>query len=214
MTPTEVITSARESYNAVGDTFWSDSELLSYMYFASLDLSQRALPIERTFTTTTVSGTQEYAYPTNAISIKRITYDGEKLSPISFGEDDAITAMDADTTDTGKPAYYIIWNDTIILRPIPDDTKTLKVYAYVEPAAIVTTSTLEIPTLWHPALVSYLIYRMTLKDQNQMLASQHKQDYEDYVLKAKRWWRRRKRGDRFGVVKNEDAYSVTLLGAV
>ncbi len=214
MTPTQIIQSARESYNAVGDTFWSDSELLTYAYFACVDLSERALPIERTFTLTTTASTQEYAYPTNAISLKRVQYDGAKLSPISMGEDDALTTNNANTSDSGTPQYYFIWNEGIFLRPIPDDTKELKVFAYVEPQTISITSTLEIPTLWHPAIVSYMIWRMTIKDQNKDSGDRWKADYEAYVIKAQRWWKRRQRGDRMRVVKNEDAYAVTLLGTV
>jgi hypothetical protein len=214
MTPSEIITAARNAYNAVGDNFWSDDELLDCIYAAELDLSQRALHIERVFTTTTTASTQEYDFPTNVISIKRVTYDGGKLSPISFGEDDALTTNNANTSDSGESQYYMQWNETIILRPIPDAAKELKVYAYVEPQQPSLTSTLEVPSLWHYVIVYYLVYQMAMKDQNVQVADRYERRYEEGIRRAKRWWSKRKRGDRYAVVKNEDAYAVTLLGTV
>ena len=39
MTPTEIMTRARTRYNAVGDKFFSDAELLDGIYEASMELA-------------------------------------------------------------------------------------------------------------------------------------------------------------------------------
>lgn len=214
MTPQEIITLSRQAYNAVGDTFWSDNELLSYIYLGSINFAQKALPIEGTFTLTTTNGTREYSYPTNLISIRRVTYDGEKLQPISLEEDDILTANNAETTDTGTPLYYSIWDSSIFLRPTPEEALTLKVYGYLKPQPVTINSTLEIPSLWHEALVDYVLWRMVIKDKNTDMTIFYKNNYESHVNEAKKWWAKRKRGDKMAMVKNVDSYPFNQPGAL
>lgn len=51
MTPTQILTSARNKYNAVGDSFWSDDELLGILYDACVEMTDDADMIERTYST-------------------------------------------------------------------------------------------------------------------------------------------------------------------
>ena len=76
MTPSEVETAARRQYNATGDTFFSSEELAQLMYFGQMELAREVFCIEQTYSASTVSGTQGYAYPSQVIGIKRITVDG------------------------------------------------------------------------------------------------------------------------------------------
>lgn len=213
MTPTEVETAARAKYNATGDTFYSSDEILGLMYEASLQMAVEALVIERTFTTTTVASQQEYDYPGNAITIKRVTYNGNKLAPISFREDDSLTLNNATTTSSGSPQFYAIWNETFILRPIPDAAQTLKVYAFVEPQAITTTSTLEIPSRYHRDLVNFIVAEMAAKDNNMSKAQYYMGLWAAAMNRAKREMRKRLRGDSPAHVMEEESQLTTILGS-
>jgi len=161
--------------------------------------------IERSYTTSTVAGTQSYEQPTNAIMIKRITYEGAKLAAIDFRDDDAITGFDQDTTDQGTPAYYYTWNETIYLRPIPSAVGTLAIYSINEPSAVSATSTLEIPTQFHNDITDYVVAMMAAKDSNTSLARFYIDRWEKKKMDAKRWLQKRKRKDSFAVVKDEDS---------
>lgn len=204
MTPTQILTSAKQRYNAVGDSFWSDDELLGLLYDACLDMTRESLSIERTYSTSTVASQQEYAYPTDTISIKRITYEGRKLTQINMREDDRITGLNQSTTSTGTPAFYFIWNETISLRPIPSAVGTLKIYSYNEPAVLTISSTLEIPTQFHMDTVNYIVSEMASKDMNFKKAEYYAAKWEKAKLNAKKFARKQKRGDAMAHVMAEE----------
>jgi hypothetical protein len=215
MTPTAIETLARQKYNAVGDTYFSASELMGYMWEASMVLAREAYAIERTYTTDSVADQQEYSYPTYALAIKRVTYDGQKLAQITFREDDALTFNQSDTTATGTPQYFAIWNNTLILRPIPSTADLeIKIYAYAEPQEIDDTSTLEVPTRYHLDIVNFVVCQMFLKDQNTAMADRYQAKWDKAVVDAKRFQAKRKRADGFAVVQDEESLSITLLGTV
>lgn len=214
MTPSAIEEAARRRYNSVGDSFWSSEEILELLYDACLELAQETLCIERTYSTNTVAGTQEYAFPTNTIAIKRVTYNGQKLKFIDMREDDAVTGLDMSTTSQGTPQYYFVWNETISLRPIPNEAATLKIWTFNEPSSLTTTSTLEIPSLFHMKLVSYILTEMAAKDSNAVAARFYAEKWEKAKLDVKRWMQKRKRRDSFAVVKDDEQLVEAYLGFV
>lgn len=214
MTPLEINTAARQRYNAVGDTFWSDAEIYNMIYQACCEMATEGFVIEQTYTTTSVASQQEYNFPTNAMSIKRITYDGKKLSPISFREDDVLTVLNAATTATGVPTSYMIWNNIIYLRPIPSTSSlTIKLFANIEPQSVTSTSTLEIPTEFQMALVNFILSEMSAKNKNYQGAQYYRDLWEKDVIRAKRLVSKRV-GDAFKFVKNVDLLPQTDLGNI
>lgn len=214
MTPTQIETAARNRYNAVGDTFFSSSEILDLMWQACIEISRLTGLIEQSYTTSTVASQQEYSYPTNAMSIKRITYNGAKLQKITMREDDAITGFNQSTTDEGTPTYYFIWNREIYLRPIPADVGTLKIFTQNEPQVITSTSTLEIPTHFHMDLVHYICSQMAMKDQNVDVMKMHDEKWQMALINAQKWARLNKRSDTFSNVQDEEHLIGGYLGLV
>ena len=214
MTPSEIEEVARNKYNAIGDSFWSQAEIFDLITEACNEAALEGLMIQRTYTTTTVSGTQEYDFPTNVMALKRVTYNGQKLKPITMREDDAVTGLNQGTTSTGTPQYYYTWNYTVSLRPIPDGAYTLKLWTYNEPSAISVTSTLEIPTMFHMRLVNFILAEMAAKDQNAKVAMYYAQRWEKSKIEMKKWAAKRKRTDSFGEVQDEDQMVASYLGFV
>lgn len=215
MTPLEVEQAARERYNAVGETFWSSSEIMDLIYAACLEIATETECIERTYTTTTVAGTQEYPFPDQTIEIKRVTWNGRKLEPINFREDDILTGLNASTTDQGEPAYYAQWNETMVLRPIPNDAQTLKIYSINEPQEVTSTSVLEVPTFSHMRIVNYVLGEMYAKDKDFNSAKYYKDLWLEVDLPAiKRFAKKRLRRDRPARVQNEEVSSRTILGII
>lgn len=212
MTVTEIVTAARNAYNAVGDNFWSDPELYALLYDACLDMQRECQLIQSTLTTSTVASQQEYDFPTNTIAIKRITYEGQKLGHITMREDDMITGLNSSTTATGTPAYYFTWNEVIYLRPIPDSIGTLKIFSVNEPSAITSTSTIEIPTQFHMDLVKYMVMNIALKDQNANIADRYEKRWEQAKMNAKKWARKQAVADSFRRVQDEEAVGGNYFG--
>lgn len=212
MTPTEITTAARDLYNAVGDTFFSDTLMYNWMWQGCHELAKKAWLIESINSQNTVAGTQGYAYPTNTIGIKRITVNGKKIKRITMRDDDAITLSNQAVTSQGWPIYYTDFNYTIYLRPIPDGVYTMNIYSYSDHTAITASTTLQIPPLFHFDLVDYLLWRMFAKDKDMANMTTHAAMWSEHVKDAVAYKNRLKRTDGFATVQSEDTLPVTILG--
>ena len=216
MTPTEFIAAARRKYNAVGNTFYSDTEILDLLYQVEGEMARYAYTIEvaPNSSTSTVVGTRGYAIPSRTLSISRLTYNGSKLQPISFREDDAITSLSEDTTTTGTPLFYELWADTVYLRPVPNAIKVLKFYTYGEPAVLTISDTIETPTRFHMDLVDGVVAELMYKDENAAIGDRYRKRFDVHLEEARKWQRRRRRGDSFATVKDEEALNRSILGVI
>jgi hypothetical protein len=213
MTPAEIELHARRRYNAVNDTFWSQQEIFDYIYAACLEVADEALAVQRLYSTSTVIGQQEYDFPGNTIAIKRVTWNGRKLTKIDMIEDDALTGLNQTTSDTGNPEFYWVWNETISLRPVPASVETLKVYSLNEPSSISTgTQTIEIPTQHHGRLINFVLHAMAAKDQNYDAAQWYLGQWNNDKLKIRQSVARMKRTDKFTTVKDENMVIETFIG--
>lgn len=212
MTPAEIILAARRRFNAVSDNFWGDQELYDVLYAALLEVCGETYAAERTYTSTTVSGTQSYDFPTNAIAIKRATWDGRKLTPIDMREDDAITGLNMTTTDTGNPEYYWIWNRAIYLRPVPSSAATLKLWTLNTQDAISTgTTEIVLASEHHPRLINPVLAGMMEKDQNFRAAEYYLAKWERDKNLIQALTRKSKRADGFASVKDENMMVETYI---
>ncbi len=215
MTPTELENASRQRYNAVGDSFWASTEIMQLITEACQDLASKGFVIERTFLTTSVASQREYAWPTYANRIMRITYNNFKLKPINFREQDSITfGVDPDNV-TGFPRYYAIWNNTFYLTPAPDTSSLdIEVFAYVDPQPVTNTSTLEIPTSYHAMCINYVVAHMCLKDKNYQGYDRLMAVWNDDVKAAVKSQKQARRGDSFGYVLDEESLQYAWLGGL
>jgi len=214
MTPDQIQSAARRKYNAVGDTFYNDSFFYDLIFQAETELVTEGLLIENTYSTTSVASQREYAYPTSAIAIRRLEYDGNKLAKSTFREDDAMTLSQSDTTDGGTPTVYQTWDRIIYLRPIPDTADlTIKIFTYDEPVLLSTgNANLAVPTVYHTAIVDFVVSHLASKNQDFQTATFYMNRWEQGKVLAKRLHAKVKRTDKFTRVKNVDDLPATHLG--
>ena len=213
MTPSEIIEVARNNLNAVADTLWSDTELLKNLYLCELQLARKTRCIENTSTTTSISGTSDYAVPTRALEIKRITYNGTRIDPISLKQYDQINPQS--NSLVGTPTYYIQFDDLITLVPTPDTSAlTIKYWVYSEPSVPTLVSTLSTPTVYHDGLCDGLTYRMCPKDLGHPLTTFWRDKWFTFLSDAEANERRRKRGGGFTRVNCEEESVTTPLGTI
>lgn len=219
MTPSEVETAARRLLNAVGSQFWSSEEIIGdYLYMSALEMATETHCIENRYTTTSVASQQEYAVPSRMIAVKRVTWDGNKLKPITPLQLDSID-QNSVTTTVGTPQYYYYYDDAFGLYPIPDSAKTIKIHSCDEPDKPTSLTTLEIPTQFHGYLVIGVAYYMSLKE----LGHPHVQRFEfqwngannrnSMIAKVRRSMRMRFKDQLHTVIREEDQPS-THLGMV
>lgn len=218
MTPQQITDAARRKYNSVGSTFFADAELWDLIYQAEMEIARETKMLEaRSTSLTTTAGTQTYAYPSGVLEIKRVEVDGVKLKKIDLREDDRLTLLNSNSTEQGDPLYYFDWASTLYLRPIPDTSSLqIKIYYYTEPSIVTSASqALSVPAIFHMSIVDRLVAEMALKDGNTAVADRYfAQWYERHLPAAMKWTRKRKTGDGFGVVRDEDDVVGTLLGPI
>jgi hypothetical protein len=213
MTPTQIETKARRLYNAVGDTNWSSTEIVDIIHLGSLEITRDCdLVIEKKFSLTTTIAVGEYAFPTNATAIKRLTYNGKKLKEISMREDDSLTLENQLATDQGDTEYYYVWNRTINLRPLPASAVALDVFAICNEDELTSSSTIDIPIAYHGSLVVYVAMQMAAKDLNWAMYDRLDAKWKDEKLAIRSHIKRSKRADGFAVVKVEELLPYTTLG--
>lgn len=216
MTPTAIIDAARRAFNVnSSDTFFSDAQFYEWIHAAEMELATKAKVIEAVYTTTTVAGTQEYAYPTNAFAIKKVTYDGKPLEDITFKDDDLMTGGDQDLTTRGTPLAYVDFGQTFYLRPLPDAAQTLKVWGYVHPSGVPTaTYVMEVPDDYHIKIVDFLLSRMAAKSKDYEGAQFYQGKWEQTVADAIRFQQRKRRGASFRTVANVDVLPQAITGTI
>ena len=213
MTVTQVLTAAKNNLNAESDTLWSESELLISLYLVCLEMARETNCIESTSTSiTSTASTATYTKPTRALDIFRVTYSGTKLQQIDLREMDA---MFTNSSASGTPVFYSFFNDTITLYPTPSaSSDTIKVWSYNEPATISISSTIEIPSIYHDILVDGLTHRMCPKDLGHPLTTFWGARWNIGLQKMVTDLKKRKRGDRFAVVKAEENLITSQQGMV
>jgi hypothetical protein len=215
MTALEINTAARQRYNAVGDDFWSDAEMYLLIYQACCQMAANGLVIEQTFSTTSVTGQQEYTFPTTAVDIKRVTYDGRKLFPIDFRDDDVLTALNQATTSTGTPSSYAVWNRILYLRDIPGSSGlVIKIFCNIAPSSVTSTTTLEIPTIFEMAPVFFMLSEMSAKNKNYSGASYYRDLWRQEIIEIRKFIRKTKISDAFNLVRNVDITIQSDLGKI
>lgn len=201
MTPQQVNTAIRQRYNAEGDDFFSDAMIWDIIYQAQMVMAQEAFVIERKYSSTSVAGTRELDYPTTAMALRRVEYDGEKILPVSLDEDPKTSTTEV----SGDPREYAIWNNEIILFPTPSTTgDTIVIYTYNEPQAVSDTSTLEVPSEYHLDIIDYGLSILYAKDGNMPMSQYHERRWEKGLERIKRTRAKKKRGDQFVIVRDQD----------
>jgi hypothetical protein len=205
MTPTEIETMARRQYNAVGDTFYSQAEIMDYIYKAQMDFCKHTFMLKKTYTTTTVADQSEYAMPSQTIAIKRLEVDGWKVEPISQNENDDLTVLNDASALAGNTDFYYQWGQSFFFTTAPTTSGlTIKVFTFSMPQAVENTSTIEVPGEYHLDLVTFVLKEMALKDENPNAARAYEREWMDALQKARRLERRKQSADSFKRVRMAD----------
>lgn len=212
MTPSQIESAARRRLNASSSTFWSSTEIIEdCLYFALLDLIQRAKCYETTATTTSVIGQSEYTFPTDAIEIKQITYDNQKLEAMSQRQYFALN-LSGTTSPIGRPTHYIVWGSTYTLFPTPDTAYTIKLWTISNPGTITSTSTIPVPSEFHGRLVNGVAYYMLLKEVDDPRIPVFEARWQRDIIDTTDEWKRRRYADKMPRVQTEENLVTTDTG--
>jgi len=201
-------------HNATSDTNWSDSEIYSLLQARSNEALRIIGLKEAIDTTTSVASTQAYAYPTNAVVIRRVLYSGRDLVELSFRQwaQRKVTG----TTPSGSPREFVLWNSNIYLIPVPSASgDTITIYSEKQQSAITSaSSTIDVPEILHGALADGVIGMMFAKDLNAQMAAYFEGRWTNAHIPAMREFQvRKRRGYKAFIVGDVDSTLETELGS-
>lgn len=202
-TPSQLETYVRQRYNAVGDTFYPQPEIFNFFYMAQVELALECRCIRTVYTTTSVASQRAYDMPTNALAIARMEYNGKRIYPNDFIDDDALTGNNPDETLTGVPVHYQVFGQSFYLRPTPSASSlTIKIYAYDLPNQPSTTVNFSVPDRYQQMLADYALFCMFAQDKNRTMADYHFGIWQQHKKLAQETERLRMVDDSFRTVKD------------
>ena len=174
VTSSVIITRARYYLNESTASFWSDAELLQFINDGTMDIVARTHCLETTETETITTGTTTYAISTTYLTVKGVVLNEDKS--LRKGSIEHI----GDTADLGEPAYYIEWNNNIVVYPAPASGvsgETLTTYLVSRPTTVTSSQAVQVPAQFNRALVLYVVAQALFKDEKFAKAGRFMAEY-------------------------------------
>lgn len=218
MTVTEVIDYVRRMHNEQNaqTPFWTDMELYGLIEAKSNEILSVVGLIEGKDTSlTTTASTADYAFPSNFIKIRRVWVNGIALKYLNFRQYES--RQPQGTAPTGTPREFTIWNGTITLIPTPDTSAlTITVFGEKQQSSITSaSSTLDTPSVFHPAICDAVIAQMFAKDLNAGMAQFYENKWlQFHIPNMRQFAKRRQRRGLPTTVIDADSVISTELGII
>lgn len=214
MTPAQALTRVRTQLNETTAAFWTDAEVLGYMWEAECILAGKLGLFQAVTAHTTVTDTSAYTFPDSMLRLSRLTYDGKKLKKADFTERDYLDGTNyGSTLQSGKPEIYVEWGQQAYLYPVPDAAATLRWFFLKAPSEITAAAAFSVKDESLQQMIpDYCVWKCSLKDGELNRADRHKQAWEANVLRAESMWADKKGEDRIYHVQDEDEHAGGALG--
>jgi len=170
VTAQSIINDVRKDLNEVTPVKWSDRELLQWMNEAVWEINSLTRCLESA-ATSIVLVQDDYDYDINGsyLDIEMVLYDsGVTTEDTQIYTLDRVNIKDiGHERERGNPKKYCIWNDDIIVWPIPRSDQagnSIYLYKISLPSGITTsTSSIETPAYFDLAILNYIKAKALLK---------------------------------------------------
>ena len=172
-----VITNARYILNETSESFWSDTELLSWLNDGILDIVTRTGCLENTEDLTLVANTLEYTLVADYIAIKGVAY---KTSGIHKGLRRIEPNNIEHTEDVDEPVEWWEWDGKIGVSPLPSATVAgdyLVVHFIDLPTTVTITDNVLVPAVYDKALTYFIVAKGHIKERRADKATQYMRNY-------------------------------------
>lgn len=135
-----------------------------------------------------VVGLELYAAPADTLAIRSVYFDQRKLTFYPRTEYDAyVNAVDPKEDASGTPILYTRHVNDLILYPVPDVVKSIKIWYFQRPTEVtVTTDQLPFAVEYHTRIVEYCLQQAYQTDEDWDAAERMKGQFEDGMVKLAR----------------------------
>ena len=188
VTAQTVIDTVRADLNEATEAFWADSEFITWMDEAITDITNKTRCMETApFSILLAENDYDYAITPSFLDIETVIYDsGDTTSNIQIY---ALERVDlrilGHERETGRPKEYCLWNDTMLLWPVPDSTASgdsVYLYTISLPSGVTTSiSPIETPAYFDPAVIDFVKAQAYYKDTRISLGNYHMSLYTEKI---------------------------------
>jgi hypothetical protein len=132
-----------------------------------------------------VVGQVDYDTPADMSVLRSLSYQGSKLTNLSFNDFNEYIYGNAPNSNQGCPLYYMVWNDKISIYPPSSVAATGGLYIYYikHPADVVTMAdALSLPLEYHNAIVDYCLQQAFELDEDPQKSVLKENQFEKKVM--------------------------------
>jgi len=218
MTITEMLDYLRRFHNEENAVTpnWSNPELFALMQARANEcLSIIGLQEAIDSTLTTTAGTNQYTTPSGVLRIRRLYVDNQPLKYVTWRQFEA--RQPQGTAPSGTPTEWSQFAGSLFLTPTPSTSSlVIKLFCEKQQSAITSTSsTIDVPEVFHYALADGILADMFAKDLNTAMVSHFGGKFENTHKPAMREFaKRRKRIGSPITVVDADSLVETEWGLV
>ena len=178
VTAQTVMDRARIDLNESTAVMWPDSNLLQWMDEAVREIVYQTRSLESA-ASNVIMNQDVYTYPISGsfLDIETALHDsGDTTEATKVFALKRIDIKDfGHSKETGKPKFFTIWANSLLIWPIPDSDQsgsTVILYRVTLPSGITTTSSqIETPSYFDPAILNFLKARAFYKDVKEALGN-------------------------------------------
>lgn len=159
-------------------------DILSYINDGQVDIARHTGCLQDAVETDAIAGQRAYALPPNFLGIRRLTYNGKKVSQIALEDLDEIASNRDVNNPTGEPSHFYIWANEINFYPIPDVSAVGNIdifYTKLPEPLLGDLDVPEIPVSFHEDLVRYGLSRAKELDEETQDSQLIWGEYKDRV---------------------------------
>ena len=141
---------------------------------------------EADYSLTTVVGQSDYSLETDVDGglADLAAIRGARWTLRSLGRDEGDDEFPRNTTQTGEPAYYSVWGDTLRLYPEPNDVYTLEIRGYRDAedwVALGAGAEPDLPVELHNTIAMWALARAYAQQDDPEMASFFERQFADEI---------------------------------
>lgn len=195
---------------------WSDTELYSILERKCNEVLGVIGLIEGTDSTlTSVISQGDYTIPSTFTNIRRVYYANQPLKYLNRRQYES--RLPSGISPSGTPREWTMWGNTLTLTPTPSvASDVIKILGEKLQSSITSSSsTIDLPPVFHGALCDAMLIDMFIKDLNSNLATFYQNKWTQFhVPMMKEFAKRRRRRGVPTVVIDADSVMETEFGII
>lgn len=206
-----IIDDARRELIENTASFWSDAELLRHLNRAELDFVNKTRILEDTAQLSLIQGRLDYPLPANWLSARAIfhrttnddgSFSWKRVYPSNLEKQAQQNRNFLDTSEGGQgmPKRYWIWGRSLWLDRAPDLDNASALYLFYKskPTALTNANeSINIDSSLSEALLSYILWKAWLKEEEFSRADDHRTTYDRYIAEGRRWVKKQSGDQRY-----------------